>query len=163
MFGVFVTCSGAVAFYSMMFRQKPAAFLFGSCISLLCDHEAHVKETCISNFKFPNADPPAWFPGPVNVWQHSPLSTPHNTVEQSPSWETNSYSAGLEIPSLLRDPKVHYRVHNSPPLGLILSQLNPVYSTHYFFKNHVYIILPSMSWSPKYIEVFRLNRHMLST
>jgi hypothetical protein len=56
-------------------------------------------------------------------------------MEQSPSREANSHSASPEIPPFLWNPKVHYRVHNSPPLIPILSQMKPVHNFPSYFPN----------------------------
>ena len=55
--------------------------------------------------------------------QHLPLTSRANIIKylltysmvQSPSWEANWFAASQEIPRILWNPKVHYRIHKLPP------------------------------------------------
>ena len=79
------------------------------------------------------------------------------SMGQSP-WEANRFSASQEIPHILCNPKVHYRIHECPPPVPILSQLDPVHNaTFQFLKIHLNVILPSMPGSPKQSPTLRFH------
>ena len=52
------------------------------------------------------------------------------SMQQSPSWEANWFAASQEIPRILWNPKVHYRIHKCRPPVPILSQLDPAHTPH---------------------------------
>ena len=72
-------------------------------------------------------------------------------MEHSPSWKADRFSASQEIPHILWNSKVHYRIQKSQPPVLILSQLDPVHiPTSHFLKIYLIIILPS---TPGFFQV----------
>jgi len=73
------------------------------------------------------------------------------SMVQSPSWEANWFAAIREIPSISRNPKVHYRTHKRPPPVPILGQPNPVHiPTSHLLEFHPNIIHPSTPRSPQW-------------
>ena len=62
-----------------------------------------------------------------NAASEQSMYTLTNTTKHSPFLEASVFWASQEIPWILYNESVHDRVHNSPPLVAILSQINPIH------------------------------------
>jgi len=72
------------------------------------------------------------------------------SLKQNPSWEANRFTASHEIPRILWNPKVHYRVYRSkPPVPQWARSIQSMPPSH-FLKIDLNIILPSTPGSSKW-------------
>ena len=78
------------------------------------------------------------------------------SMEQSPSWEANRFSASQEIPRILSNPKVHYRIHKCPPPVPIVSQIYPVHAPTSHFLRSILILSSHLRLGIPY-----RNKHIL--
>jgi len=74
-------------------------------------------------------------------------------MQQSPPWEANQFAASQEIPCILWNPRVHYRVYKCPPPVPILSQINSMQ----VLKIHFSIILQTTSGSSRWFLSLRFS------
>jgi hypothetical protein len=61
-------------------------------------------------------------------------------VELSTTQEAKSFAATWQLPSILWNPKVHYRTHKSSPPAPILSQTNPVHTPNPISKRSILML-----------------------
>jgi hypothetical protein len=64
-----------------------------------------------------------------------------DSKEESPSWEANRFSAGQDVPHMVRNPKVHYCILRSPP-SVWARSIQSMPCPSHFLKIHLSIILP---------------------
>jgi hypothetical protein len=71
-----------------------------------------------------------------------------NLMELSFFWEAASHAATQELPHILWNPKVHYRIHKTSPLDPNLNQIDAVHTIpSYLTKIYFNIFHPPTSWS----------------
>ena len=89
--------------------------------------------------------------------QYKVLDLPYLLTPQSRFLrEANRLSASQEIPRILWNPKIHYRIHKCQPPVPILTQIDPVHApTSHFLKTDLNINLSSTPGSSKWFPSLR--------
>ena len=74
----------------------------------------------------------------------------HYSMDQSSAWKADRSSATQEIPRIVWNPKVHYRIYQSPVPIPVLSQIDRVHASHptslrsiLILSSHLRLRLPS--------------------
>jgi hypothetical protein len=85
-------------------------------------------------------------------------------MQQSPSKAYPS-SAFQEIPRILWNPKVHFRIHKWPPPVHVMIQLDPNHApTSHFLRIYLNIILPSKpGFSKSSLSLRRIQQNLMYT
>jgi hypothetical protein len=78
-------------------------------------------------------------------------------MELSRFWETVIRSATQQLCNISWKPKVHYRVHESPSVVPILSQMNPVHSTPSCLSEIHLIFIPRVSFFLAFLQNPSMN------
>ena len=77
----------------------------------------------------------------IRGYSNSFLNYLANYTQRSRFWKATSSSGSKEIPRILRKQKFLYYFHNSRPLFLVLSQINPVHVLPFHFPLKSILIL----------------------
>jgi len=62
------------------------------------------------------------------IFSYSEPDQSSNSTQQGSSREANRSSASQEIPHIVWDPKIRYRIHKRPPFVRTPSQINPIHA-----------------------------------
>ena len=88
-----------------------------------------------------------------------PFHERDNSMEKSPSWEDDKFSASQAISHILWKPEVCYSFYKMSPPLLVLSQISPVRAhPFHFLKIHFVIIHSSTPRSSKCFPSLRFSR-----